>query len=257
MNSPPLYRYFIKFSYNGTHYHGWQMQPNAKTVQEVLDLNISLIQKHKIESVGAGRTDTGVHASCMFAHFDTSFEIKERSQFVFKINRMLPEDISVYEVKRVLPNAHARFDALSRTYKYYIHQFKDVFCNDYSLFIYGLLDLEAMNKACEILIKQNDFACFSKTNTDVKTTFCSIETACWERQTDNQLVFTIKANRFLRNMVRAIVGTLLDIGQKKLSIDDFKVILESKKRSMAGQSVAAKALFLSEIIYPEHIFMNE
>lgn len=257
MNISPLYRYFIKFSYNGSHYHGWQIQPNARTVQEVLDLNISLILKHTIESVGAGRTDSGVHASCMYAHFDAPFEINDKAQFVFKINRMLPEDISVSKIMRVLPNAHARFDAISRTYLYYVHQFKDVFCNDSSLFVYGLLDVDTMNEACEILIKQHDFACFSKANTDVKSTLCSIENACWERITDTQLVFSIKANRFLRNMVRAIVGTLLEIGQKKLSINDFKRILESKNRSMAGQSVAAKALFLSDVIYPDDIFVNE
>lgn len=249
------YRYFIKFAYNGAKYHGWQVQPNAKSVQEVLDLQLSLLFKHHIETVGAGRTDTGVHASCMYAHFNTNHLLENPDSLVFKLNKMLPEDIVVYQLLRVNNNAHARFDAVSRTYQYHVHRFKDVFVNNQSLYLFGNINVDLMNEACKILLQHNDFACFSKSHTDVKTTICHIEKAEWNVENDIHLVFTIKANRFLRNMVRAIVGTMLEIGQGKMSLDGFINVLESKNRSLAGQSVAAKALFLTDIVYPGTIFI--
>ena len=241
-------RFFIDLSYKGTAYHGWQNQPNAITVQEVLEKALSTLLGEQLSVVGAGRTDTGVHALQMIAHFDYS-EL-DTEQLAYKLNAFLPADISVQSVRQVPDDAHARFHALSREYKYYIHQKKDPFLTDSSYFFKPDLDVKAMNKAAEMLLDHKDFKCFSRSNTDVKTYHCDVDAAVWE-QKGYELTFSIKANRFLRNMVRAVVGTLLDVGQHKMSLDDFRSVLDSDDRSKAGASVPAHGLFLTRIKYPE------
>jgi len=241
-------RYFIKFAYNGKNYFGYQIQPNAVSVQETLEKALSLLIKNSIEIVGAGRTDSGVHAKEMYAHFDLDEEINV-PVLVKKLNSFLPKDIVIYDIIKVHDDAHARFDATKRTYEYYIHTFKDAFISDLSWYHYQLLDVEQMNRACKTLFEYIDFECFSKVNTDVHTFNCKIHEAHWQ-QNGNQLIFTISADRFLRNMVRAIVGTMVNIGLGKISIDDFKNIIESKNRSKAGFSVPAHGLYLVKVEYP-------
>lgn len=241
-------RYFIHFSYFGKHYHGWQRQPNATSVQGELTKALSLLLKSEIEIVGAGRTDSGVHAKEMYAHFDFNAEINSK-ELVKKLNSFLPKDIAVFDVFRVDDEAHARFDATRRTYEYHIHLFKDVFKNDFSWYFYTDLDIEQMNKACEVLFKYTDFECFSKSNTDVFTYNCKIYEAFWRKE-ENHLIFTISADRFLRNMVRAIVGTLIGVGLHKTSIEQFEEIIKSKNRCKAGFSVPAHGLYLTKIEYP-------
>ncbi|WP_179020681.1 tRNA pseudouridine(38-40) synthase TruA [Winogradskyella forsetii] len=244
-------RFFIKLSYNGKAYHGWQNQPNAISVQEVLESALSTILKTEISIMGAGRTDSGVHASQMFAHFDFENKI-ESADLVYKLNSFLPKDIAVTSIFEVKPEAHARFDALSRTYHYKISTSKNVFDYDFAYQMQLPLDIEAMNNACKILFEYKDFQCFSKSNTDVKTYNCDIKEAFWTKK-EKQLVFTIKADRFLRNMVRAIVGTMVNIGLGKLKANDLHQIIASKNRSEAGFSVPAHGLYLVEIVYPESI----
>lgn len=241
-------RYFIKLAYNGKNYHGWQSQPNASSVQETLTKALCLLLKKEIEIVGAGRTDSGVHAKQMYAHFDID-EPLDATYWMQKLNSYLPKDIVIFEFIKVKDDAHARFDAKSRTYEYYIHTFKDAFINEDSWYYSNALDLVKMNEAAKVLLEYEDFECFSKTNTDVFTFNCSITEAFWI-QKDNQLIFTITANRFLRNMVRAIVGTLINIGLGKNSIEDLRNIIESKNRNLAGFSVPAHGLFLTKITYP-------
>ncbi|NHN24366.1 tRNA pseudouridine(38-40) synthase TruA [Flavobacterium jejuense] len=241
-------RYFIKFAYNGKNYFGFQIQPNAISIQETLDKALSLLLKQKIEIVGAGRTDSGVHAKEMFAHFEYDGEI-DAKYWTKKLNSYLPNDIVIFDFIKVNNDAHARFDATSRTYEYYIHTFKDVFNQEGSWYFFKDLDINQMNKACELLFKHIDFECFSKVNTDVHTFNCKITKAYWV-QKENQLIFTIKADRFLRNMVRAIVGTMINIGLGKISIDDFEKIIKSKNRSKAGFSVPAHGLYLVKVDYP-------
>lgn len=246
-------RYFIQLSYNGGAYHGWQIQPNATTVQEVLNNAISIILRQKINVVGAGRTDTGVHASNFIAHFNGDIKDFSTEQLCFKLNRFLPKDIAIHKIFEVNSNAHARFDAISRTYHYYIDIEKNPFTRDYSFTPYPIPDINIMNKACKVLFDYIDFTSFSKLHTDVKTNNCKIYEASWEKK-DHQLVFTIKADRFLRNMVRAIVGTLIEVGNKKISIEELRKIIESKHRGNAGVSVPGRALFLSNIEYPQEIY---
>ncbi|QBZ98460.1 tRNA pseudouridine(38-40) synthase TruA [Flavobacterium sangjuense] len=240
-------RYFIELAYKGTNYHGWQYQPDADSVQETLNKALSLLLKTDIDIVGAGRTDTGVHAKQMFAHFDFESEI-DTAQLVHKLNSFLPKDIAVFNILKVPDEAHARFDATKRTYEYHIHTIKDVFENDGSYQFQLSLDVDKMNEACQILFKHNDFECFSKVNTDVHTFNCVIFEANWN-QNGNKLVFTISADRFLRNMVRAIVGTMINIGTGKISLADFEKIIDSKDRSQAGFSVPAHGLYLTKIEY--------
>jgi len=242
-------RYFLEFAYNGTHYHGWQLQPNTKTVQETLTHAISTLLRTPIELVGAGRTDAGVHAKQMFAHFDFD-EPFEKANLVQKMNSFLPEDIVVFDIHTVADEAHARFDATARTYEYHMHLFKDAFCNDLSFYHFRPLNVELMNEAAKILFEYEDFECFSKTHTDVFTFNCTIYKAEWEVKDNNKLVFTVSANRFLRNMVRAIVGTLINVGLEKITLDDFRKIIESKNRGNAGFSVPGKGLFLTKVSYP-------
>ncbi|EIA07843.1 tRNA pseudouridine synthase A [Flavobacterium frigoris PS1] len=240
-------RYFIKLAYNGTQYHGWQYQPNASTVQETMNKAFSVLLNSDISLMGAGRTDTGVHAKVMYAHFDfeTSFEIPK---LIHKLNSYLPKDIVVYDIIPVADEAHTRFDATKRTYEYHINTFKNVFLQEQSWYFHQKLDVDLMNEAAKILFKHTDFQCFSKVNTDVNTFDCTIFEAYW-KQKNNQLVFTISANRFLRNMVRSIVGTLVNIGLHKITLDDFNIIIEAKNRDKAGFSVPAHGLYLTEIDY--------
>jgi len=246
-------RYFIQLSYNGTAYHGWQIQPNAPTVQEMINKALSTILRKDINVVGAGRTDTGVHASDFMAHFDGDIKDFSPEQLCFKLNRFLPKDIAIHKLFEVSPDAHTRFDAISRTYHYYIDTEKNPFTRDYSHTPHPIPDIDIMNEACKVLFDYIDFTSFSKLHTDTKTNNCKIHKAVWKKK-DHQLIFTIKADRFLRNMVRAIVGTLIDIGNKNITIDELRNIIESKDRGNAGVSVPGRALFLSNIEYPERIF---
>lgn len=245
-------RYFIEFAYKGTHYHGWQSQPNAISVQEVLTKALNLLLHDTFEIVGAGRTDAGVHAAQMYAHFDTETSF-DATLLVKKLNSFLPEDIAVFSVKRMHDEAHARFDASARTYEYLIHIQKDVFSKDLSWYHFRDLDIAKMNQAAKILLEYEDFECFSKVHTDVFTFNCSITEAYWTQE-GNKIMFTISANRFLRNMVRAIVGTLINIGTGKIEVDELRNIIESKNRSKAGFSVPAHGLYLTKVKYP---YINE
>jgi tRNA pseudouridine38-40 synthase len=246
-------RYFIKLAYKGTHYHGWQSQPNATSVQETLGKAVSVVLNSEVNLMGAGRTDTGVHAKEMYAHFDfeTPFDTEN---IVHKLNSYLPKDIVVYAIIPVSSEAHARFDATKRTYEYHINSFKDAFIQDESWYFQQSLDVDLMNEAAQLLFNYTDFQCFSKVNTDVNTFDCTIFEAQWTQSTDkhenDKLVFTISANRFLRNMVRAIVGTLVNVGMHKISLEDFETIIKSKNREKAGFSVPAHGLFLTKIEYP-------
>ena len=240
-------RYFIELSYNGKNYHGWQIQPDVISVQEKLNIALSIILQVKTEVVGAGRTDTGVHASQMFAHFDVDSELK--GDYVFKLNSILPDDIVVYKLFLVDDEKHVRFDAVSRSYEYKIWLGRNPFLLDVTWQIHSQnLDINLMNEAASLLLEYEDFQTFSKVKTDVYTFNCNVTQAVWEKNI-NELTFYISANRFLRNMVRSIVGTLLDVGLGKLSQDDFRKIIESKNRGKAGLSVPAKGLFLTQIKY--------
>ncbi len=240
-------RYFIELSYNGKNYHGWQMQPDAISIQEKLNEALSKVWQETIEVVGAGRTDTGVHAKQMFAHFDVQSQVKE--EIVYKLNSILPNDIVVSKLVEVEPEKHARFDAVSRSYEYKIWLGRNPFLLDFYWQIHSqYLDVEAMNQAAKILLKYKDFQSFSKVKTDVYTYNCDIFDAYWEVNNE-ELTFYISANRFLRNMVRAIVGTMVDVGLGKISVLDFEEIIKSKNRSNAGLSVPARGLFLTEIKY--------
>ena len=240
-------RYFIKFSYNGTNYHGWQYQPNALSVQETLSKALSVVLSSDINLMGAGRTDTGVHAKEMFAHFDIDTLIDTHS-CIHKLNSYLPKDISIHDIILVHDDAHARFDAQKRTYEYHINTFKDVFAENLSWYYHKELDIHSMNHACKMLLQHSDFECFSKVNTDVNTFNCKIFEAYWKKENSN-LIFTISADRFLRNMVRAIVGTLINVGLHKITVEDFNTIIENKNRSDAGFSVPAHGLYLTKIEY--------
>jgi len=248
-------RYFIRLSYNGTNYHGWQIQPNAASIQETLNRDLSLLLGEKIMVTGCGRTDTGVHAKMFYAHFDAENELSGReAEYVFRINGKLPPDIAIHDILPVKPDAHSRFDAISRTYEYHIVRRKEVFGREFAHYIYGELDSSAMQQAAGILKEYTDFTSFSKVDTDVKTNDCKITDAKWIER-NQTLNFTITADRFLRNMVRAIVGTLLDVGFRKTSLDDFRRIIESRDRSKAGTSAPAKGLFLTDIRYNPDIFL--
>ena len=244
-------RYFIEFSYNGKAYHGWQFQPNAVSVQQVLEEALSKMLRTQISVMGAGRTDAGVHASQMFAHFlvEDEFDIKS---IIFKLNCYLPKDISIHDIFPVTDKAHARFSATSRTYNYRISNRKNPFASDFAYHVYFSLDVEKMNEACEILVQYTDFQCFSKSNTDVKTYHCDIKEAYWKVEND-EFIFTITANRFLRNMVRAIVGTMIEIGLGKIEVNKLHDIIKSKDRGEAGFSAPAQGLFLTEIVYPDDL----
>jgi tRNA pseudouridine38-40 synthase len=240
-------RYFIEIAYKGTNYHGWQIQENANSVQAETNKAISTLLQEKIVVTGAGRTDTGVHAKQLFAHFDYSAAF-DTSKFLYKINNFLPDDISCKSLEKVDDEKHARFSAISRTYEYRITNTKNPFLIDSAYFFPHHLDVKLMNAAAKELLKFTDFSCFSKSNTDTFTNDCEITEAFW-REENKQLIFTISSNRFLRNMVRAIVGTLIEIGQRKIQLDDIEKIVNSKDRGNAGQSVPAHGLYLTGIKY--------
>jgi len=248
-------RYFLYFSYKGTAYHGWQIQPNGISVQEVLTKAMCIILRKETELTGAGRTDTGVHAKLMVAHFDYEGDFPSEFDLATKLNSLLPNDIAVHKIVEVKPNAHARFDAMARKYEYHVVLHKSVFRNELSARLRDNLNFEAMNIAASTLKDFSDFTSFSKLHTDVKTNNCSISIAEW-KQIEDEWVFTIQADRFLRNMVRAIVGTLLEVGRGKMSLDDFKAVIEMKDRCKAGVSVPAHGLYLVDIHYPDSIFVN-
>jgi tRNA pseudouridine38-40 synthase len=243
-------RFFIELSYNGKAYHGWQNQPDAISVQEVVEKSLSTLLQYDIAVAGAGRTDTGVHASQMFANFD--YEEQLPDNIIYKLNSFLPNDIAIATIFEVNTDAHARFHAVSRTYNYRISTRKNVFNYDFAYALQKPLDIDLMNDACEILLQYTNFQCFSKVNTDVKTYNCKLMQAYWAVE-DDELVFVIQADRFLRNMVRAIVGTLINIGLGKLDVEKMHDILKSKDRGEAGFSVPAHGLYLVNVDYPDDI----
>lgn len=241
-------RYFIQIAYKGTNYHGWQIQTNANSVQAEINKALSTILQENISVVGAGRTDTGVHAKELFAHFEATISL-DLNTLQYKLNTFLPDDISINDIYTVAADMHARFSATFRTYEYHIITHKNPFLSETAFHFPYDLDLDKMNNAAQEMMEYTDFSCFSKSNTDTFTNDCSITEAFWKKE-DDRLIFTITANRFLRNMVRAIVGTLLDIGQGKITVADIKTIIDSKNRSEAGQSVPPQGLFLVKVGYP-------
>lgn len=248
-------RYFIFLAYDGSSYHGWQVQTGKITVQARLEDALSLILREDIKTVGAGRTDTGVHARFFVAHFDTVTGSPDREDnVIFRLNSYLPEDICIMSIRKVRGDAHARFDAISRTYRYYISMKKDPFSNRYSWHRYGEMDIDAMNRAAAILPEHTDFTSFSKLHTQVKTNDCRIYQALWHVHED-MLIFTVKADRFLRNMVRALTGTMVDIGTGKIPPGEIEKILRARDRSSAGVSAPARGLFLENIEYDEDVFI--
>ena len=249
-------RYFIYLAYDGTNYHGWQIQPNGISVQECLMKALATFLRREIEVIGAGRTDAGVHATLMVAHFDFEGDALDVELVADKLNRLLPPDISVYQVRRVKSDAHARFDATARTYKYYITTSKNPFNRQYRCRIHGNLDFKRMNEAAQELFDYSDFTSFSKLHTDVRTNICRITMAEWTQVDEVTWVFRIRADRFLRNMVRAIVGTLLEVGRGKMTVQDFKQVIELQDRGKAGTSAPGQALFLVNVEYPENLFID-
>jgi len=243
-----MQRYFITFAYDGTHYHGWQIQPNGISVQEVLQKALSTLLRGETGVVGAGRTDAGVHARRMVAHFETERKV-DCQQLAYKLNRLLPRDISVYDVKPVDSDMHARFSATKRTYHYYIHTRKNPFARAYSCEMHYKLDFDKMNEAAAWLLQVDDFGAFCKANTDVKTTLCDVMEARWIACGDHEWYFRISANRFLRNMVRAVVGTLIEVGRGRMTLEQFRAVVAGKSRSDAGESMPGNALFLENVEY--------
>lgn len=241
-------RYFIYFSFDGTNYHGWQIQPNGISVQEQLETALSTLLREKVPVVGAGRTDAGVHARKMVAHFDINQKI-DGKQLVYKLNRLLPRDMAVDRIEEVESIKHARFSALSRTYRYYVTTNRDPFTRMFSWQTNFELDFALMNEAAAILLEYEDFAAFCKSHSDAKTTICNVMSAKWYMTSDTSWYFEITANRFLRNMVRAIVGTLVEVGRHRITINEFRRIIESKQRTKAGESMPGNALFLYDISY--------
>lgn len=246
----------MKLSYNGSPYHGWQRQPNAMSVQQTLEEALSTVTQRPMTITGAGRTDTGVHAKEMFAHFDLD-EILDPKKFLTSLNRLIGKDIAVHDLLKVRNDAHARFDAFSRSYNYYIMLHKDPFWFQFSHRMHYLPDISAMNEAAGILLKTSDFTSFAKLHSDSKTNICNVSEAKWTIDADgNLLKFSITADRFLRNMVRAVVGTLLEVGTGKMNLKAFEDVIIRKDRCAAGMSVPAKGLFLTKVEYPEEIFIS-
>ena len=241
-------RYFIWLGYDGTGYHGWQTQPNGRSVQQELQRALSTLLRQETGVTGAGRTDAGVHARRMAAHFDTEAPVDCR-QLAYKLNRLLPQDIAVERVEPVDGDMHARFSALSRTYHYYIYTAKDPFRRAYACEMHYELDFARMNEAGRILMEYDDFGAFCKAHSDVRTTICRVTRAEWIQDSPTSWHFVITANRFLRNMVRAVVGTMIDVGRGRLSLDDFRRVIEGKRRTEAGESMPARALFLENVEY--------
>jgi tRNA pseudouridine38-40 synthase len=245
-------RYFADIEFDGTAYSGWQIQPHSPSVQQTLEEALALFLRCKVDVTGAGRTDAGVHASQMIAHFDLETP-QDPDWMMHKLNGILPQDIAVHRIWPVRPDAHARFDAVSRTYKYYVTLNKSAFHREYSWYLVNEPDFGLMNQAAEMLLSTVDFTSFSKLHTDTKTNDCRVTEALWTPLEDGRWVFTITADRFLRNMVRAIVGTLMEVGRHKLTLEEFKKIIESKDRCSAGDSAPAQGLFLHKIVYPDNL----
>ena len=241
-------RFFITLSYDGTRFHGWQIQPNGISVQGELQRGLSLLLRQEIIVTGAGRTDAGVHASMMVAHFDYVGELDCRL-LAYKLNKLLPQDIAVQKVEQVSDDLHARFSATSRTYYYHVHTEKSPFERHYSCELHYPLDFEKMNEAACILMEYEDFGAFCKSHADVKTTLCHVTKAEWHQTSSSTWYFEITANRFLRNMVRAVVGTLIEVGRGRMTLDDFRTVIEGKRRTEAGESMPGNALFLVNITY--------
>ena len=241
-------RYFVWFNYDGTAYHGWQIQPNGVTVQSELQRCLSLLLREEVVLTGAGRTDTGVHARRMAAHFDTE-QAFDPQVLTKKLNGLLHHDIAVYRIEPVSSDMHARFSATSRTYHYYVHTVKDPFSRAYSCELHYPLDFKLMNEAAMMLLTYEDFGAFCKSGADVKTTLCQVTAAEWHQTSPSSWYFEITANRFLRNMVRAVVGTLVDVGRGRLTLEEFQKVIEGKQRSDAGESMPGNALFLEKIEY--------
>lgn len=241
-------RYFIFLCYDGSRYHGWQKQPNGITIQQEIEKALSMLLRSDVEIVGAGRTDAGVHARLMTAHFNTD-ETINGPKLCYRLNRFLPGDISIQRIEKVSSNLHARFSATSRTYHYYLHTTKNPFIDKYSWETSFPLDFEKMNTAAQTLVKTSDFASFCKSGSDVKTTLCTVSEAGWHYMGNDCWFFRITANRFLRNMVRSIVGTLIDVGRGRITIEQFNQIVDSGRRTNAGESMPAHALFLEDIRY--------
>jgi tRNA pseudouridine38-40 synthase len=248
-----MQRYFIELSYKGTLYHGWQIQPNALTVQEVLEASMSTFLREKVEVTGAGRTDAGVHASYYVAHFEAGYLPLSCLDLVEKLNRFLPPDIALKRIVPVSSEAHARFSAISRTYHYIISRQKNPFETDTSYHYLLPLQINDMNEAAGWLLHYTDFTSFSKLHTDVKTNNCKVFSARWKMH-HNRLIFSKTADRFFRNMVRAVVGTLMEVGRGKITPGDFREIIEKKDRNKAGTSAPAQGLFLAGIAYPDAVF---
>jgi tRNA pseudouridine38-40 synthase len=246
-------RYFFTIAYKGTNYHGWQKQPNALGVQQKVEEVFSTILNQKVEIVGSGRTDRGVHATAQVFHVDLVTD-REAEQFLYKANKMLPHDVTLKQVRKVKEEAHARFDAIKRAYKYHIVTEKNPFAQDQAYFFTQSLSIDRMNEASKKLLNFHDFESFSKVKTDVYTFNCDIFEAYW-KQEQEVLVFYIQANRFLRGMVRAIVGTLLEVGQNKITVEDFEDIIKAKNRKSAGRAVPALGLYLTEVQYPKDIYL--
>lgn len=249
-------RYFIFLEFDGTAYSGWQIQPHSPSVQQTLEESLFLFLREKVSVTGAGRTDAGVHAQEMVAHFDLESP-QDSSWMKNKLNGILPPDIAVHDIVPVKFDAHARFDAVSRTYKYYVSLEKSAFHREYSWYLVNEPDFNLMNRAAELLLSTVDFTSFSKLHTDTKTNDCRVTLAEWSRLDDGRWVFTITADRFLRNMVRAIVGTLMEVGRGRMDIDGFRDVIQSKDRCSAGDSAPAQGLFLHKIEYPENLFLTQ
>ncbi len=243
-----MQRYFIHFSYDGTPYHGFQTQPGAVTVQETLEKGLSTLLRREVGITGAGRTDAGVHARRMTAHFDLDGVI-DTEALVYRLNKILPRSVAVARVEAVAPEMHARFSALRRTYRYYVHTRKDPFLDAYSAYITYPLDFDRMNLAARRLLETEDFAAFCKSGAGSKTTLCRVTAARWVKTSDCTWYFEITANRFLRNMVRAVVGTLVEVGRGRMSPDGFEAVILGRDRQYAGESMPARALFLEDVVY--------
>lgn len=256
-------RYFLRLAYNGSPFHGWQRQPDACSVQQRIEEVISLILRKETSITGAGRTDTEVNAAEMYAHFDVDFPIEDERRFLHSVNSLLAPYIVIFNLIPVKDTAHARFDALSRTYHYYVCHLRSPFSRNFEWFCASKLDYDKMNEAASILLGSQDFTSFSRLHTDVKTNVCTITEASWKpynqiyasADSTQRYYFTVTANRFLRNMVRAIVGTLVEVGRNKMTINDFKEVILAKNRGVAGDSMPGHALFLQKITYPENIFL--
>ncbi len=262
-------RFFIYLSYDGGRYHGWQVQPNGVSVQQTLEQCFTTVMRREIAVTGAGRTYAGVHAATMVAHFDWDNQVPgtpatllhddgslDTGQLAYRLNRITPHDIAIQRIVRVPADFHARFSATARTYHYFLHDVKDPFLCQFSYRTHFSLDFEAMNRAAALMLAHSDFAAFCKSHTDVKTTLCRVTCAQWQQMDEHRWRFVITANRFLRNMVRAVVGTLIEVGRHRMTIDDFQRVLDGRKRTAAGESMPANALFLYDIEYPDFNELN-